>query len=1129
MKIKALTKLTIFPIAAALAWLGRAALLNYSGSFNTWYHSLGQSERIAFVSTAVLAVIGLLPVLRSLYRNRKKQSRDPFPYRILSSADKLYSELGIPGDRLQTYIERKQIVEAWGISLIPNSNKLLLFGNPGVGKSREAIELIKRLSRADKPKIVYRQGEALRPTESSPDLANRVVLYIDDVKLELATKIEQSEEDFSDERVGKELQATVRFFEKEYPSLIVILTMPKLQFEALKLARPRFVDEFQVIEIAEMEQEERHKCASEQAKKLGPKAADPRAFDVLAANEIQPLLCIYDFFNTLRDQGKNEFSLQDVQSYCDVWKAGRKNAFESNLRQHQPNSVLVLNAVSCLTDFEIEAKELIVRHLFMRMNPRVSMFTRKRRQFDRALKYLSKRCLTISNNDVVKIGGHPFSSRNAKDSSRRKDLVMLVDVARDLHSHSFFRRGEVDVADAVEFLNKLTKRLNNNRLRRDALEVAQLARSLAPNDTRALFQVGMTLLGMGQKRDAEVWFRRALSAGPEPKYASHISHKLAKLCLKDGRRDEALALLDRSYTADPNDLLTLALKLDTLRESDIFSKSAIGTYRMIQEGVERADGELSNRLSAEFACVRFCVEYKEQKRKPARPLLRLTRRIRPIIDAAPVEARKRAVLAHRLAVLCFDQAKVDEKNKGLYLSESQLCLEHAILIDPLYVLKWAQVQNFQIDWKVVADSDYWSEATRVLDMYHQALRSGEDRFSKLHNAKVHHAAGCFLWHVEMEAYKRQLEKPEGYVSAKDEFERSIEIEHEFEGTVSQDMREHLTLAYFSLGDYLMTVGGRDAEQRLKARQCISRSFKLTRPGKTGFDFTSENSYVETYVGQLFLEAKELAIAKTHLRNAVEKPIKNEKAWRLLGDIAENERDWNGALSYFEAGADLKKSAHSYSNIRNKRQIFVNAGLLENDLGANLRLSRKAYALDPEGEHHINNILDCAYDERRLAAANGDKEGFARAKDLLVKASLRIKLTRDLFKVSSVLWDAGECAEAYRGAVDEDSMRLYLDSVKLQVSVDRLYRLVRKLERMLPEQAVHWFMTAVSEGIRGDYIPLELANYCTNHDGELSEDTLKTLRSWTDENPRTTGHAELARVIKRQMAMRSIPGVSSLTQ
>src|SRR3954462_2963520 len=106
--MKTLVKIGAIPLAV-LIWFTLPSVATYIHRLSEWFYSLGKPEQIVIVctavSTVVLAVVTLLPYLRDVYRNRKSVPREPFPYRIVSSADELYSELGIPTDRLQTYVE----------------------------------------------------------------------------------------------------------------------------------------------------------------------------------------------------------------------------------------------------------------------------------------------------------------------------------------------------------------------------------------------------------------------------------------------------------------------------------------------------------------------------------------------------------------------------------------------------------------------------------------------------------------------------------------------------------------------------------------------------------------------------------------------------------------------------------------------------------------------------------------------------------------------------------------------------------------------------------------------------------------------------------------------------------------
>lgn len=105
----------------------------------------------------------------------------------------------------------------------------------------------------------------------------------------------------------------------------------------------------------------------------------------------------------------------------------------------------------------------------------------------------------------------------------------------------------VDVADLL----KEAVLLHQRGRRDDALESAQRAVSLAPENLTALNTRGMILDDLGHRQDALADFQRILSINPN--HSAAMTNR-AILYAREGRFEEALACYDRSLSIDPKQL-----------------------------------------------------------------------------------------------------------------------------------------------------------------------------------------------------------------------------------------------------------------------------------------------------------------------------------------------------------------------------------------------------------------------------------------------------------------------------------------------------------------------------------------------------------------------------------------------
>jgi len=940
-----------------------------------WFQSLNDLWQTTLVLVAVTILIGAVSTFLTLWDTRRKErSTRSFPYKLLE-ASRLYEYLGIPEARLEKYITRQQLAELWGNNLFTSSGQVIFHGRSNVGKSREAIELINRMARVRKYRIAYREFSALVPAEASPDLGTSAILFIDDFKLGEGAEIEKGLGDPT-ARTGQELRYAVEFFRKMCHPLGVVLTMQTPHFEALRSSSEEFVSEFEVVPLQEMQANERLAYAKEMASKLNCEANAEAAYDLLASYEDRPLHHIYFFFDRVVQEGKKQFTVEDVREYQTACREEAGKTFRAHSTEGQLN---VLRALSCLKQFEIEATVPLVKHLFFRFYPAGRFFIKQSGEFHRALKYLSHHCLTLVEN-VIRCPDYPLILKSSDDPSLPDDLLTLTSTMIELAQPGLFRRRQIPFSEAVELLNMITRRLNIYHAPERALEVAALALKLEPNNERALFQTGLTLRTLHASRsEVEKWFQRALKANPTNRY---VCHALALSYFRHSEFEKAIALLNSSLKENPKDMLLLDLKLEILCADARKSAEAVGTYAQIQRLLRTTDADISLKTGGELSCARFLAAYTKDPRKKAKRLIRTAQRIRTLIpEASSNNLRIRADAFYTLGCILHDELNESEhaiyflqlafssktmkkraarKLYSVYLDRSRentshrnddlkqarSYLEEAILLSPNNLrrrLDLAKLENRSKDWNKVEPESYWAEVESIKGIFKSALVESDVPSSAFHNSVVHQALGSFLWHIERIAYERSLKRPANYETAEGEFRESIGIASNSVDVHQVDVRKHLALTHFTLGEYLFATAGSIRSKKGEAYVHIKKSFEISDGGKMGMSLTSKSSSVECFVGSLFLEKGEWSAARVHLQNAVTVWGENARALWLLGVIADQERDFPTALQYYERSADLQRAPHLFKQIWEKRKHLVECGLLEPNREDDLRLAKKASA------------------------------------------------------------------------------------------------------------------------------------------------------------------------------------------
>ncbi|PYT01271.1 MAG: hypothetical protein DMF65_07755, partial [Acidobacteria bacterium] len=238
-------------------------------------------------------------------------------------------------------------------------------------------------------------------------------------------------------------------------------------------------------------------------------------------------------------------------------------------------------------------------------------------------------------------------------------------------------------------------------------------------------------------------------------------------------------------------------------------------------------------------------------------------------------------------------------------------------------------------------------------------------------------------------------------------------------------------------------------------------------------------------------------------------------------VAEHEQDFGVALSRYEKSADLQQSPHTYCKIREARKRLVKARLIASDTDEDLRLSSKAFGLDPEGTINPRSLIDYARD--RYAKARADRENdpdrLSRIKDLLIKAARKCQGGDRDSEASYLLWSAGECVRLSKGSLDE-GLKLYAESARIQHYENRVSWLCRKIVRLRPGEAVGCFISLVNDGVPEGQLLDELAVYCENLKSTLPVSVVEALELLIDKYHENANHSKLKAFVNYQKRLKA---------
>lgn len=1018
-------------------------------------------EIVVIPLTIILVVIGLL----TLKLMRKKPTRD-FPYFPTHDPDKLAGKL-FPHKALEEYVIRQQLRYTLGSTLIPEKSRVLIHGLPSVGKSREGFELIKRLGR----KAVYLSTTGIPevPALLGPEYPRqKVVLFLDNLRVgtpPLGLKEEQS----AQEPAVLQIERVLKFFDEQTELHNVVITMTTQEFEKLQdePESARVLDQFVVVHLKGFEQSERERYACELATRLGL-TLDPDTGHPLAESDVS-LNDLYDWLERLSQRSDKLVTQSDVDEFVQQ----RRAIWKQNYAGLSSEETQVFDSLTLLYAASIPLFEDVTIEFAMRASPWWHRML-KRLRLRGALRGLARRYLTIERG-LVYCADYRLRANEPDGTVIRGALTHLIPIARKLT-----QRRKLSI-HAIRLLKPLSKSLAEQGLVQESITANGLLLSL-PRETlggnaaqirsEAYFHQGLGYYRLGREtwHHAERCYRDAIQEDGSNQFAKHA---LATLYWRSHSTDQSLPLLDEIVAADPSDLIACKTRLEILVDARRTAK-ARDAYRALRRLLRGTSVQSMTVLSAEFACVRYSValtEHLQEKglasdaeRATSRTIARYERLLARIpaelsqleavvrnsygcflydvlsrSDAGLVQLEKaerawpgHQHTLHKLATVYLEEAEVRSDERDALIAQARDRLRRLLETNPNHYparLTVARLEGESIDWLKIEEGLFWRRATQVYDQYQKAQEPSAEGNPSVHNSIVHHAAGCFLWHVEALAHKRglTLSKPPSIPSADFEFRNSIQgFESEGQG-LTRAAQHQLTLGLHTLGAYLLTVAGGPGEIKQEGHRCLTRAVNLSQSTGSAFQFNSWNSFAESFVGKLHLSMGDRVQARTLLKSAVARFDRNWRGWWFLGRISELDGDIDEALRCFETAAACHASPSLFGQLRS---IVRKMKGPETTVDDELRYSRRAYELDPEGDLNPKNVSDYGYDVYRQACHNSRTKDFGTAESLLLKAHARYIAAGAHADSNFPLWYAAEARERRLEYIDEVSMRRYIEAARL---------------------------------------------------------------------------------------------------
>ncbi|MHC1599724.1 MAG: tetratricopeptide repeat protein [Candidatus Methanospirareceae archaeon] len=486
----------------------------------------GLSENIIGISfwqvvTAVSVLIGIivgLITIRQYLRERnsyKTDIRDLFPFTVIKP-DELQDNLATTVKGLH-YVQRpKSITKASG-----NKIGTLIIGKPHAGKTREALEVVRRIRR-DVTVLIPDSKASIEPFKVPNDIGSDVVLFLDDLPNYYANPKEFHES----------FKRTIKTLDDACNSVYVVTTARTTELDKLYEYPGNFWDYFEKIELVEFGNEETHNLIDELCKHFEI-TIDVDAKDQIVRENDRTPKNISIFFKKMNEKDIQRISREEVGDF----KPTAKESWDVIYNKLSEDERLVFKALDVIHGCGVLPHRKFVSMLAKKIHRPKSIFGK--RQIEKSVDGLIRKCLIEEKESLILCDDIYREGRGDVDENIKNLVKILFTALKDRKLKIFTYLSLTGFADVLSGREKFA----------EEIEVTRKIIELNPDLAAAHFNLGLLLNNQGRYDEAEEEYRGAIRADLD--YAA-AHHSLGVLLDDQGRYDEAEEEYRGAIRADPD-------------------------------------------------------------------------------------------------------------------------------------------------------------------------------------------------------------------------------------------------------------------------------------------------------------------------------------------------------------------------------------------------------------------------------------------------------------------------------------------------------------------------------------------------------------------------------------------------
>ncbi len=501
----------------------------------TWFGKIAAA--VGFIA-ALITILWALTIVVQYFKNsfRKKiDIRDSFPFKVIKP-DELQDNLAATVKGLQ-YVQRpKSLIKASG-----NKIGTLITGKPHAGKTREALEVVRRIKR-DVTVLIPDSKASIEPFKVPNDIRSDVVLFLDDLPNYYASPKEFHES----------FERTVKTLDDACNSVYVVTTARTTELDKLYEYPDNFWDRFEKIELAEFEDEETRNLIDELCKHFEITIDSDAKEQIARENDRTPKNIVF-FFKEMNENGIQRVSSEEVRDF----KPTAKESWEVIYNKLSEDERSVFKALDVIHECGVLPHRKFVSLLVKKLHRPKSIF--REREIEKSVDVLIRKRLIEEKESLILCDDIYREGRGDVDKNIKNLIKILFKASKDRKLNFFAYLSLMGFADVLSGREKFAE---------EQIEVTSKIIELNPDDAAAHYNLGVLLNDLKRYDEAEKEYREAIRVDPE--YAAAHS-SLGDLLNNRGRYDEAEKEYKDAIRADPDDAIphsNLGVLLNDLKRYD---------------------------------------------------------------------------------------------------------------------------------------------------------------------------------------------------------------------------------------------------------------------------------------------------------------------------------------------------------------------------------------------------------------------------------------------------------------------------------------------------------------------------------------------------------------------------------